>query len=59
MEAEHSSYHGSENNNIENINNYMNNNSFIKIKHKNTDDPTYINKKYMHKINDIYIYQKG
>jgi len=57
-EPETNQYIGSEENNIDNILNYMDNQSFININHHNTVDPTFINKKYYHLKDDIYIWQK-
>ena len=42
--------------NENNINNYMLSQGFIKIKHDNTTDPTYINNKFLH-LKNIYICQ--
>lgn len=43
--------------NIENINNYMLSQNFIKVNHSNTKDPTYLNKNFIH-LKDKYICQK-
>ena len=51
-------YIGSSECNTENITNYMLSQDFIKINHPNTNDPTYVNKKFMDLSNSIYIEQK-
>lgn len=51
-------YIGSSECNAENITNYMLSQDFIKINHPNTNDPTYVNKKFMDLSNSIYIEQK-
>ena len=57
-EPENKQYKNSENNSSENIINYMNSIGFLHINHPNTSDPTFINKKFIDKANDIYIWQK-
>lgn len=52
-------YYGSENNSRTNIDEYMASKNFIKVKHYNTCDPTFINSKYKHLLENIYIYQYG
>lgn len=43
----------------ENITAYMESQNFIKITHPNTVDPTYLNKKFIHLKDDIFIHQCG
>ena len=40
-----------------NITEYMKSQNFVRIKHANTQDPTFINKNYIDKFNSIYIAQ--
>jgi FkbM family methyltransferase len=56
-EAENSQYNGSRNNNKNNIIIYMKSLNFIPINHNNTTDPTFINKKFIHLKDKIYIFQ--
>jgi len=42
----------------ENITDYMNSVNFVRIKHPNTQDPTFINRKFMGLSDTIYISQK-
>jgi len=51
-------YEGSSENNNNNIIEYMNLLQFEHINHKNTKDPTFINKNFYDKKDDIYIFQK-
>lgn len=51
-------YIGANHCNIENITQYMNSINFVRIKHPNTIDPTFINKKFLHLHDKIYILQK-
>jgi hypothetical protein len=48
-------YHNSEHN----MTHYLASQNFERIHHPNTHDPTYINKKFMHLKDQIYIYQQG
>jgi FkbM family methyltransferase len=57
-EPDGNAYIGANDCNVENITSYMNSQDFIKIKHPNTADPTFINKKFLHLQNKIYISQK-
>lgn len=50
-------YYGAEENSVNNISNYMFKQGFIKINHPNTVDPTFINKKFFDKKDDIFICQ--
>lgn len=52
-------YEGSEDCNEENLNSYMESQGFIKINHDNTMDPTYINSKFLHLKDKIWIHQCG
>lgn len=58
-EAEESQYINCNHNNFNNIKDYLEKQDFIYIKHQNTNDPTFINKKFIDLANDIYIYQQG
>jgi FkbM family methyltransferase len=57
LEAESFAYKNSENNNIEEFDKYLNSQNFIRISHKNTSDPTYLNKKFIDIADTIYINQ--
>lgn len=59
LEPESNAYANCSNNTISNIIEYMVSNGFEKITHPNTDDPTFLNKKFKHLANDIFIFQKG
>ena len=50
-------YDGAEECNINNITNYMLSQNFIKINHKSTIDPTFVNKKFIELAKNIYINQ--
>ena len=50
-------YIGANERNEHNITEYMKSQNFIRIKHANTQDPTFINKNYIDKLNSIYIAQ--
>jgi FkbM family methyltransferase len=52
-------YEGSEDCNEENLNSYMESQGFIRINHHNTMDPTYINSKFLHLKDKIWIHQSG
>ena len=57
--AEPDGYHyiGADDCNESNISEYMLSQNFIKINHPNTNDPTYVNKKFMDVAKSIYIEQ--
>jgi hypothetical protein len=38
---------------------YMNTQDFIHIKHKHTEDPTFVNNKLLQLANEVSIYQNG
>jgi len=57
-EPDGNQYIGAGDCNTENITQYMNSISFIRINHPNTNDPTFINKNFLHLSNKIYISQK-
>jgi FkbM family methyltransferase len=59
LEAESDQYHGSEKNNNQAIYDYMISRDFVKVIHPNTQDPTFLNNKYISRMNDIFIYQRG
>lgn len=59
IEAEHCQYEGCQDNNVNNIFNYMKSQDFLLINHPNTTDPTFINQKYIHLKDEIYIRQLG
>eukprot|EP00854_Cymbomonas_tetramitiformis_P019576 gene19576-23415_t len=50
-------YEGADECNDDSICEFLKGNNFIKIDHKNTRDPTYINEKYTHLQDSIYISQ--
>lgn len=50
-------YHGCNNNTVENIDNYLKSQGFERIQHPNTTDPTFINSKFLHLRDSIFIYQ--
>lgn len=56
-EPEYLQYENTEHNNESNIKNYLISQGFIQINHPNTRDPTFINSKYIHLKDDIYISQ--
>ncbi len=58
-EPECRQYINCEHNNVNNIAKYLESQGFIQVYDKNTDDPTFINTKYLHLKDDIYIYQRG
>jgi FkbM family methyltransferase len=43
----------------ENIDNYMKSQGFIRVNHINTRDPTYLNSKFLHLKDEIWIHQCG
>jgi|688.fasta_scaffold117125_2 FkbM family methyltransferase len=57
-EPEINYYENCSHNTSKNMENYLISKNFIRINHPNTDDPTFINKKFMHLHDSIYIYQK-
>ena len=59
MEAESTDYDNSENNNLGHMAAYMDSIGFIHVKHPLTDDPTFLNKKFLHLASSVFIYQKG
>jgi len=52
-------YEGADNCNEQNIDEYMKNQNFIRIHHPNTKDPTYLNIKFIHLRDKIWIHQCG
>lgn len=58
-EAESKQYANISNNTFENMKHYLESQGFLTIQHYNTNDPTFLNKKYLHMQDDIYIYQNG
>jgi FkbM family methyltransferase len=56
-EPESDDYENCQHNTTENMEQYLKTKNFIKINHPNTDDPTFVNTKFMHLYNNIYIYQ--
>jgi FkbM family methyltransferase len=58
-EPESRQYENADNNNVENITKYLQEQNFLRINHENTSDPTYVNKKYLHLAQDIFIHQNG
>jgi FkbM family methyltransferase len=57
LEAESNQYENSTDNNTNNIINYMETIGFLQINHTNTNDPTFVNKKFINEANSIYINQ--
>lgn len=56
-EPESLHYDNIQHNNFNNIKNYLESQDFIFINHPNTNDPTFINKKFLHLKDKIYIAQ--
>jgi hypothetical protein len=56
-EPECGQYDNSDHNNVYNIKNYLESQNFIYVNHYNTQDPTFINKKFLHLKDSIYISQ--
>jgi FkbM family methyltransferase len=52
-------YKGAEECNEQNLDKYMTSQNFIRIQHKYTRDPTYINEKYLHLKDNIWIHQSA
>jgi hypothetical protein len=52
-------YSGCGHNSEYNMTSYMESIGFERVYHPNTHDPTYINKKFLHLKESIYIYQRG
>jgi FkbM family methyltransferase len=57
-EPENNAYENCGHNSSSNISNYLLSQNFVQINHPNTTDPTFINKKYYHLKDSIYISQK-
>jgi len=58
-EPECVAYNNSNNNSVENIEKYLESQNFIRVNHKNTSDPTFLNKKFQNIADSIFIYQLG
>jgi len=58
-EPEHENYENCHNNNTTNMENYLKTQNFIRVYNKNTSDPTFLNKKFEHLADTIFIYQLG
>ena len=56
-EPEHNQYINTEHNTTENIEQYLISQNFIRVFHKNTSDPTFLNMKYQHLADSIIISQ--
>jgi len=56
-EPESNSYENCSHNNTTNIVNYLNTQNFIRVYNKNTSDPTFLNKKFFHLADKIFISQ--
>lgn len=50
-------YRNCSHNSTENMRNYLESQNFIQIQHPNCQDPTFINKKFMHLKDEIYVIQ--
>ena len=57
LEEDSINYENVNDNNEQNITEYMLSNNFIKIDHPNTVDPTYLNKKFINLKDTIYLWQ--
>ena len=57
MEAETTQYENASDNNLKNMVNYMNSIGFSHIKHTNCSDATFLNRKFQHLAQSIYISQ--
>jgi FkbM family methyltransferase len=58
-EPESNDYENCNHNTVENMEEYLKTQNFIKINHPNTQDPTFFNVKFITLYNYIYIYQGG
>jgi FkbM family methyltransferase len=56
-EPESNDYENCSHNTTENMEQYLLTQNFVRIEHPNTDDPTFMNRKFSHLYNKIYIYQ--
>lgn len=56
-EPESAQYNGCDNNTAHNMSTYLQSQGFIRIAHPNTSDPTFLNLKYSHLYDKIYIRQ--
>lgn len=56
-EPESTQYENSENNTTANITNYLESQGFIQVFDRNTRDPTFLNKKFEHLKDEVYIFQ--
>lgn len=56
-EPENEQYSGCNHNTADNMTEYLRNQGFIRIAHPNTSDPTFLNTKYTHLYDKIYIRQ--
>lgn len=57
MEAETTQYENASDNNLKNMIDYMNSIGFYHIKHRNCSDATFLNRKFQHLADSIYISQ--
>lgn len=58
-EPEYASYANCGHNTSSNITAYLESQGFDRVNHPNTSDPTFINRKFSHLTDDIFIWQKG
>ena len=58
-EPEFNQYEDIAHNNEKNMEDYLISQNFTRIYHENTQDPTFLNKKFQHLSDKIFIYQKG
>jgi FkbM family methyltransferase len=56
-EPEHTQYEKCSHNNENNMYEYLQTQGFVRIYHPNTQDPTFLNKKFLHLRENIYIFQ--
>jgi FkbM family methyltransferase len=52
-------YISREKNSVQDVESYLTSQGFKRIAHPNTSDPTFVNTRFLHVVNDIYIYQRG
>lgn len=57
-EPESNQYSGCAHNTCHNMEEYLLTQNFVRINHPNTQDPTFLNKKFLHLKYNIYIYQQ-
>lgn len=58
VESDGFQYEGADHDNEHSVYSFLTNQGFIRVRHPNTTDPTYINSKYTH-LSNLFIYQRG